>query len=146
MLDPISWTHQERDQTGISESERPGFKFYRRGDIRDTAAFFNQMKFMEPVEENIYTMEGTEGTFREHPVEVAGTILENILGLGALFEHYGYEELTEMPEIVTMLEAGRMSQNTSHRSRRIRRKEWLWDEYDEIWEFDMVPEGYPDYY
>eukprot|EP00972_Heterocapsa_arctica_P002134 305827-Heterocapsa_arctica.AAC.1 len=28
--------------------ERSGFKFYRRGDIRDTAAFFNQMNFMDP--------------------------------------------------------------------------------------------------
>eukprot|EP00972_Heterocapsa_arctica_P085231 12560439-Heterocapsa_arctica.AAC.1 len=26
------------------------------------------------------------------------------------------------------------------------KKVWLWDEYDEIWGFDMVPEGFPDYY
>eukprot|EP00972_Heterocapsa_arctica_P023629 3481357-Heterocapsa_arctica.AAC.1 len=38
-----------------------------------------------------------------------------------------------------------MSQNTSYRSARIRRKEWLWDEYDEIWGFDNVLEGLPDY-
>eukprot|EP00972_Heterocapsa_arctica_P080559 11871349-Heterocapsa_arctica.AAC.1 len=38
-----------------------------------------------------------------------------------------------------------MSQNTNHRSTRIRRKEWLWDEYDEIWGFDNVPENLPDY-
>eukprot|EP00972_Heterocapsa_arctica_P032537 4793668-Heterocapsa_arctica.AAC.1 len=28
--------------------ERAGFNFFKRGDIRDTAAFFNQMNFMEP--------------------------------------------------------------------------------------------------
>eukprot|EP00972_Heterocapsa_arctica_P111402 16401791-Heterocapsa_arctica.AAC.1 len=30
--------------------ERAGFKFFKRGDIRDAAAFFNQMNFMGPVE------------------------------------------------------------------------------------------------
>eukprot|EP00972_Heterocapsa_arctica_P111850 16428457-Heterocapsa_arctica.AAC.2 len=107
---------------------RPGFKFFRRGDIRDTAGFFNQINFMGTVEENVYTIEGVEGTFREHPVEVAGTILEGILGLGAIYEHHGYEELTELPDIVTMLESGLMKQNMNHRSRIIRRKEWMWDE------------------
>eukprot|EP00972_Heterocapsa_arctica_P081322 11986404-Heterocapsa_arctica.AAC.1 len=28
--------------------ERAGFELFKRGDIRDTAAFFNQMNFMEP--------------------------------------------------------------------------------------------------
>eukprot|EP00972_Heterocapsa_arctica_P073799 10894254-Heterocapsa_arctica.AAC.1 len=51
-----------------------------------------------------------------------------------------------MPEIVTMLEAGLMSQNMGRRSARIRRKYWLWDEYDEIWGFDMIPEDFPDYH
>eukprot|EP00972_Heterocapsa_arctica_P000159 24303-Heterocapsa_arctica.AAC.1 len=38
--------------------ERAGFTFFKRGDIRDTAAFFNQMNFMEPVEANSYSIEG----------------------------------------------------------------------------------------
>eukprot|EP00972_Heterocapsa_arctica_P066939 9877897-Heterocapsa_arctica.AAC.1 len=39
-----------------------------------------------------------------------------------------------------------MSQNTHFRSRRLRRKEWQWDEYDEIWGFDQIPENFPDYH
>eukprot|EP00972_Heterocapsa_arctica_P028797 4236146-Heterocapsa_arctica.AAC.1 len=66
--------------------ERPGFKFYKRCDIKDTATYFNVKNFMDRVEANAYTMEGVEGTFREHQVEVAGTILESILGLGAIYE------------------------------------------------------------
>eukprot|EP00972_Heterocapsa_arctica_P058746 8661509-Heterocapsa_arctica.AAC.1 len=38
--------------------ERPDFKFYKRCDIRDTAAYFNVKKFMDKVEANTYTMEG----------------------------------------------------------------------------------------
>eukprot|EP00972_Heterocapsa_arctica_P039253 5784301-Heterocapsa_arctica.AAC.1 len=34
----------------------------------------------------------------------------------------------------------------NHRSARIRRKEWLWEKYDEIWGFDTVPENFPDYH
>eukprot|EP00972_Heterocapsa_arctica_P062868 9274341-Heterocapsa_arctica.AAC.1 len=68
---------------------------------------------MERVEANIYTMEGVAGTFREHPVEVAGTILEIILGLGAIYEQHGFEELTEIPEMVAMLESDLMSQRTN---------------------------------
>eukprot|EP00972_Heterocapsa_arctica_P016841 2486287-Heterocapsa_arctica.AAC.1 len=90
-------------------------------------------------------MEGVAGTFREHPVEVAGTILESILGLGAIYKQHGFEELTELPEMLTMLESDLMSQNTNFRSRRLRRKEWQWDEFDEIWGFDQIPESYPDY-
>eukprot|EP00972_Heterocapsa_arctica_P015238 2244676-Heterocapsa_arctica.AAC.1 len=72
-------------------------------------------------------MEGVAGTFREHPVDVAGTILESILGLGTIYEHHGFEELTELPEMVTMLESDLMSQRTTFRSSRIRKKEWQWD-------------------
>eukprot|EP00972_Heterocapsa_arctica_P058318 8604700-Heterocapsa_arctica.AAC.1 len=49
--------------------ERAGFNIFKRGDIRDTAAFFNQMNFMEPVEGNTYSIGGVEGTFREHSIE-----------------------------------------------------------------------------
>eukprot|EP00972_Heterocapsa_arctica_P016939 2500384-Heterocapsa_arctica.AAC.1 len=51
-----------------------------------------------------------------------------------------------MPEIVAYLESGLMCQNMNRRSARIRRKEWFWDEYDEIWGFDTVPENFPDYH
>eukprot|EP00972_Heterocapsa_arctica_P040260 5932796-Heterocapsa_arctica.AAC.1 len=82
---------------------------------------------MERVEANIYTMEGAPGTFREHPVEVAGTILESILGPGAIYEEHGFEELEDLPEMVAMLEADLMRQRTTFRSHRMRKKEWLWD-------------------
>eukprot|EP00972_Heterocapsa_arctica_P015012 2212944-Heterocapsa_arctica.AAC.1 len=61
--------------------ERPGFKLYKRCDIRDTVAYFNEKHFMDRLVANTYTIEGVEGTFSEHPVEVAGAILESILGL-----------------------------------------------------------------
>eukprot|EP00972_Heterocapsa_arctica_P004138 614973-Heterocapsa_arctica.AAC.1 len=38
--------------------ERPGFKLYKRCDIRDTATYFNMKNFMDRVEANTYTMEG----------------------------------------------------------------------------------------
>eukprot|EP00972_Heterocapsa_arctica_P091402 13485686-Heterocapsa_arctica.AAC.1 len=38
--------------------ERPVFKFFKRCDIRDTAAYFNKNMFMGRVEANVYTMEG----------------------------------------------------------------------------------------
>eukprot|EP00972_Heterocapsa_arctica_P115709 16449298-Heterocapsa_arctica.AAC.1 len=84
--------------------ERPGFKFYKRCDIRDTAAYFNKKNYMDRVEANIYTMEGVAGAFREHPVEVA-----------------------ELPEMVAMLGSDLMSQRTNFRSHRMRKKEWQWD-------------------
>eukprot|EP00972_Heterocapsa_arctica_P014023 2066497-Heterocapsa_arctica.AAC.1 len=61
--------------------EKAGFKLFRRGDIRDTAGFFEQMNFMEPVKRNIYRIEGVDRNFKEHPIEVAGSTLESILGL-----------------------------------------------------------------
>eukprot|EP00972_Heterocapsa_arctica_P038768 5713201-Heterocapsa_arctica.AAC.1 len=46
----------------VADPENPqgkaGFKLFKRGDIRNTAAFFNQMNFMEPVEGSYYTIEG----------------------------------------------------------------------------------------
>eukprot|EP00972_Heterocapsa_arctica_P048937 7209912-Heterocapsa_arctica.AAC.1 len=68
--------------------ERPGFKLYKRCEIRDTAAYFNEKNFMDRVQANTYTMEGVAGTFREHPGEVASTILESILGLGTIYEQH----------------------------------------------------------
>eukprot|EP00972_Heterocapsa_arctica_P092760 13680393-Heterocapsa_arctica.AAC.1 len=90
-------------------------------------------------------MEGAPGTFREQPVEVAGTILESILGLGAISEEHGYEELDDLPEMVVELEEDMKRQRTGVRSHRMRRKEWIWDEYDKTWGFEEVPSDYPDY-
>eukprot|EP00972_Heterocapsa_arctica_P060806 8969973-Heterocapsa_arctica.AAC.1 len=59
-----------------------------RCDIRDTAGFLRKMKHMSGKEDNIYTIENVEGTVREHTIEVAGTIMESILGLGALHEQH----------------------------------------------------------
>eukprot|EP00972_Heterocapsa_arctica_P040622 5987382-Heterocapsa_arctica.AAC.1 len=90
-------------------------------------------------------MEGAPGTFREHPVEVAGTMLESILGLGAIFEEHEFQELEDLPEMVVELEEGLKRQGTNFRSHRMRKKEWIWDECDEIWVFEEVPTNFPDY-
>eukprot|EP00972_Heterocapsa_arctica_P020705 3052625-Heterocapsa_arctica.AAC.1 len=74
------------------------------------------MHFMEHIQGNLYRVEGVDRNYREHPIEVAGSTLESILGLGMMYEDFGYEELSDMPEMVTMLEAGLMSQNMSRRS------------------------------
>eukprot|EP00972_Heterocapsa_arctica_P075179 11093054-Heterocapsa_arctica.AAC.1 len=66
--------------------ERAGFEFFKRCDIRDTASFLREMKYMEGKEDIIYAIAGCPGTSREHPIEVDGTILESILGLGAIYE------------------------------------------------------------
>eukprot|EP00972_Heterocapsa_arctica_P001337 195855-Heterocapsa_arctica.AAC.1 len=81
-------------------------------------------------------MEGFTGTFREHPAELAGTILESILGLGAIFEEHGFAELEDLPEIIVEIEEGLKRQRTNFRSHRMRKKDWLWDEYNEIWGFE----------
>eukprot|EP00972_Heterocapsa_arctica_P035550 5231881-Heterocapsa_arctica.AAC.1 len=35
--------------------ERPGFKFFKRRDIRDTASFLREMEYMDGKEDNIST-------------------------------------------------------------------------------------------
>eukprot|EP00972_Heterocapsa_arctica_P095839 14139923-Heterocapsa_arctica.AAC.1 len=94
------------------------------------------MEYMDGEEDNIFTIEGFTGTFREHPTEVAGTILESILGLGAIFEEHGFTELEDLPELVVEIEEGLKLQRTNFRSHRMRKKDWIWDEYDEIWGFE----------
>eukprot|EP00972_Heterocapsa_arctica_P027611 4059687-Heterocapsa_arctica.AAC.1 len=84
--------------------ERAAFKFFKGCDIRDTASFLRTMRYMEGKEDNLYTVEGWPGTFREQPIEVHGTILESILGLGAIFEEYGFPELKYLPEMVVEIE------------------------------------------
>eukprot|EP00972_Heterocapsa_arctica_P081070 11945896-Heterocapsa_arctica.AAC.1 len=81
-------------------------------------------------------MEGFTGTFREHPIEVTGTILEHILGLGAIFGGHGFAELEELPEMVVEKEEGLKRQRTNFRSLGMRKKAWFWDEYDDIWGFE----------
>eukprot|EP00972_Heterocapsa_arctica_P022067 3244673-Heterocapsa_arctica.AAC.1 len=39
------------------ENMKAGFRFYMRGDIRDSAAFFESMNFMEPILGGTYTKE-----------------------------------------------------------------------------------------
>eukprot|EP00972_Heterocapsa_arctica_P101872 15008619-Heterocapsa_arctica.AAC.1 len=36
-------------------------------------------------------------------------------------------------------------QRTNVTSHRMRKREWLWDEYDEIWGSEEAPTDYPDY-
>eukprot|EP00972_Heterocapsa_arctica_P046091 6799833-Heterocapsa_arctica.AAC.1 len=61
---------------------RAGFRFYVRRDIRDTAAYFNNMHCMEATAGGTYTLEGVVGELREHSIEIAGSIVESIFGLG----------------------------------------------------------------
>ncbi len=137
----------------LDEEMRSGFRFFMRGDIRDTAAYFENMHFMEPIVGGLYTREGMEGNFREHPIEIAGSIVESIFGLGMMYQDYRYEELSDMPAIVNFIEAGLMRQNLGRRSERLRmadyyqmgQDQWKWDEYDEIWGFGMVPVDRPTY-
>ena len=132
--------------------QKPGYIFFMRGDIRDTAAYFENMGFMEKLEATTYTREGQAGTLREHPIEVAGTIVESILGLGLVYEDCQYEELEDMPAIVEFMEAGLMTQDVERRSEMMYLKNRYratltkekWDEYDEILGFAMIPESDPE--
>ena len=76
------------------------------------------MGFMEKVLGTTYTKEDQEGTYREHSIEVAGSTVESILGLGMIYEDYKYEELEDMPDIVEFMEAGLMTRNMERRSER----------------------------
>eukprot|EP00972_Heterocapsa_arctica_P075871 11192070-Heterocapsa_arctica.AAC.1 len=67
-------------------------------------------------------MEGAPGTFSEHPVELAGTILESIPGLGAIYQKHGFKELEDLPEMVAILEEDLKRQRTNFISRRMRKK------------------------
>eukprot|EP00972_Heterocapsa_arctica_P049729 7316904-Heterocapsa_arctica.AAC.1 len=64
------------------------------------------MEHMDGKEDNIFTIDGFACTFKEHPIEVARTMLESILGLGAIFEDYGFTELEDLPEMVVEIEEG----------------------------------------
>eukprot|EP00972_Heterocapsa_arctica_P042385 6246605-Heterocapsa_arctica.AAC.1 len=129
----------------LDEEMKAGFIFFMRGDIRDTAAYFEDMQFTEPIVGGLYNRENKEGTFREHPIKIAGSIVESIFGLGMLYHDYLYEELSDLPEIVSFLEAGLMMKNLERRSERLLaadyyqmgKDQWKWDEYDEIWGFAM---------
>eukprot|EP00972_Heterocapsa_arctica_P102825 15155244-Heterocapsa_arctica.AAC.1 len=83
----------------VDEEMMSGFIFFVRGDIRDTTAYFKDMLFMEPIVGGLYNTENREGTFREHPIEIAGSIVESIFGLGMLYQDYLYEELSDLPEM-----------------------------------------------
>eukprot|EP00972_Heterocapsa_arctica_P097637 14406984-Heterocapsa_arctica.AAC.1 len=47
--------------------------------------------------------------------------------------------------MVVELEEGLKRQRANFRSHRMRRKDWIWDEYDAIWGFEEVPSDFPDY-
>eukprot|EP00972_Heterocapsa_arctica_P107330 15810011-Heterocapsa_arctica.AAC.1 len=60
---------------------------------------------MDGTEGNKYTTAG-RGTSTEHSIDVPATILESILGLGAIFGEHGFAELEDMPELVVEIEEG----------------------------------------
>eukprot|EP00972_Heterocapsa_arctica_P087944 12968099-Heterocapsa_arctica.AAC.1 len=76
--------------------ERAAFKFFKRCDARCTANFLRIMNYMDGTEGNEYTIAG-RGAFSEHSIDVHATILESILGLGAIFAEHGFAELEDMP-------------------------------------------------
>eukprot|EP00972_Heterocapsa_arctica_P105805 15587347-Heterocapsa_arctica.AAC.1 len=82
---------------------------------------------MEGKEGNVYTVEGWPSTFREHPIEVHGTILKSILGLGAIYEEHGFTELEDLPHMVIDIEEGLKTYRISFRAHSTRRKDWIWD-------------------
>eukprot|EP00972_Heterocapsa_arctica_P071236 10521913-Heterocapsa_arctica.AAC.1 len=47
--------------------------------------------------------------------------------------------------MVVEIEEGLKRQRTNFISHRMRKKDWFWDEYDEIWGFEEVPLDFPDY-
>eukprot|EP00972_Heterocapsa_arctica_P072679 10730094-Heterocapsa_arctica.AAC.1 len=65
-----------------------------------------------------------------------------------MYQDFGYEELSDMTEIINFMEAGLTRQNLERRSERLRmadyyqmgQEQWKWDEYDDIWGFDNVLE------
>eukprot|EP00972_Heterocapsa_arctica_P109622 16137510-Heterocapsa_arctica.AAC.1 len=85
------------------------------------------MEYMDGKEDNIFTIDGFTGTFREHPIEVSGAILESILGLGAIYEQYGFTELEDLPEMVVEIGEGLKRYKANFRSHRMRKKDWNWD-------------------
>jgi hypothetical protein len=122
----------------------PGFKFFKRLDIRDTARCFNEGKFMDEVGTNYYSMENIKGRFREHRIEVAGTTLESILGLGAIYEQTACENLQDMPDIVALLEKKLKAMKTDFRGCKASEEIFKWSDYDEIWGFQSIPRDHPE--
>ena len=75
---------------------------------------------------------------------MAGTTLESILGLGAIYEQTGNTELQDLQPMIAMLENDLKSINTDFRADKVPKKEWNRDEYDEVWGFDGIPPDCPD--
>eukprot|EP00972_Heterocapsa_arctica_P035553 5232222-Heterocapsa_arctica.AAC.1 len=80
------------------EEDRAAFKFFKRCDIRDTANFLRIMNYMDIIEANLYTI-AEQGTYSEHSLDVEATILESILGLGAIFAEHGFADLEDLPDM-----------------------------------------------
>eukprot|EP00972_Heterocapsa_arctica_P060484 8921934-Heterocapsa_arctica.AAC.1 len=75
--------------------ERIFFRFYRDCGIKHYASFLDHTKCMKRVAENSYTHVGNQ--YREHSEEIKATIVESIMGLGAIFAEYRYKELEDLP-------------------------------------------------
>eukprot|EP00972_Heterocapsa_arctica_P000599 88240-Heterocapsa_arctica.AAC.1 len=59
---------------------------------------------MAPIVGGLYTRENAVGEYREHYIDIAGSIVESIFGLGMMYQDHGYEELSDMTEIVNFME------------------------------------------
>eukprot|EP00972_Heterocapsa_arctica_P035702 5252082-Heterocapsa_arctica.AAC.1 len=68
-----------------TEERRICFKCYRNCAINHYASYLYSTKCMRAITGNSYTIAGVQGTFREHTIDIEGTIVESVLGLGAIF-------------------------------------------------------------
>jgi hypothetical protein len=75
---------------------------------------------------------------------VAGTTLESILGLGAIYEQTACENLRDMPEMVALLEKDLKKMKTDFRGNKEREETYNWSDYDEIWGFQSIPTDHPE--
>eukprot|EP00972_Heterocapsa_arctica_P028969 4263210-Heterocapsa_arctica.AAC.1 len=82
-----------------TEEERAHFKFDRNCGIRHYASCLYSTKCMRTITGNNYTIPGTQGTFSEHTIDIETTIVESILGLGAIFAEHGYKELEYLSDM-----------------------------------------------
>eukprot|EP00972_Heterocapsa_arctica_P074786 11036596-Heterocapsa_arctica.AAC.1 len=86
----------------FNTEERAAFKLSKRCDVKDIANYLHSLKCMNRVKGNEYTTE--QGTYSEPPIDVEATIVESILGLGAIYAAHGFPELEDMPELVVLIE------------------------------------------
>eukprot|EP00972_Heterocapsa_arctica_P089948 13270530-Heterocapsa_arctica.AAC.1 len=86
--------------------------------------------------------------YSELPAKTKAAIVASIMGLGTIYATKVYQEHEDIPDIINEFEKGLRSFNNEddqpkkHRQQIITEEEW--NEYDEIWGFDVPAIGIPD--